>query len=44
MVVDSIPDGYQGTARPGWYRVNLGCVDEIDVETLAITRIDGRSL
>lgn len=26
------------------YRVNLGCVDEIDVLSLAITVIDGRAM
>ncbi len=29
--------------RPGHYRVNLGCVDEVDALALAIDVIDGRS-
>lgn len=32
-----------GTATPGRYRVNLGCVDDIDTLTLEIRLIDGRS-
>jgi hypothetical protein len=31
------------TTAPGEYRVNLGCVDELDPSTLAITHIDGKS-
>lgn len=31
------------TGRPGHYRVNLGCVDEIDSLALKIDVIDGRS-
>ncbi len=42
-VVASIPDDYVGTAKPGYYRVNLGCVDDLDVGALALTLIDGRS-
>src|SRR5207253_2857712 len=29
--------------KPGHYRVNLGCIDEIDPLALAITLIDGRA-
>ena len=29
--------------RPGHYRINLGCIDDIDPLTLAIDLIDGRS-
>jgi hypothetical protein len=42
--VASVPPEYTGPARPGDYRVNLGCVDDLDVLTLAIEVIDGRSL
>jgi hypothetical protein len=42
-VVAFIPDGYVGTARPGYYRVNLGCVHDLDVYALDIRLIDGRS-
>jgi hypothetical protein len=31
------------TERPGHYRVNLGCVDGIDPQSLHISLIDGRS-
>jgi hypothetical protein len=30
--------------KPGRYRVNLGCVDELDVLGLDVAMIDGRSL
>ena len=42
-VVSAIPDDYRGTARPGYYRVNLGCVHDLDVYALDIGLIDGRS-
>lgn len=29
--------------RPGHYRINLGCVEEIDLESLEIRLIDGRA-
>lgn len=29
---------------PGHYRVNLGCIDEVDTDRLDITLFDGRSL
>jgi hypothetical protein len=41
--VASVPADYTGQARPGDYRVNLGCVHGLDVLTLAIEVIDGRS-
>jgi hypothetical protein len=31
------------TATPGHYRVNLGCIDDLDTLTLEIRLIDGRS-
>jgi hypothetical protein len=34
---------HDATAKPGHYRVNLGCVDGLDPLALAITLIDGRS-
>jgi hypothetical protein len=34
---------HDGTARPGHYRVNLGCVDGLDIFALSIRLIDGRS-
>jgi hypothetical protein len=34
---------HEATAKPGHYRVNLGCVDGIDPLALAITLIDGRA-
>lgn len=41
--VASLPDGYQGRAKIGDRRVNLGCIDGLDPLALAITVIDGRS-
>ena len=34
---------HDGTAKPGHYRVNLGCVEELDVLALPTELIDGRS-
>ena len=42
--VASVPPNYVGPARPGYYRINLGCVENIDVYALEIEVIDGRSL
>lgn len=42
--VASVPPDYTGRARPGDYRVNLGCVHDLDVLTLDIEVLDGRSL
>jgi hypothetical protein len=42
--VASVPPDYQGPARPGDYRVNLGCVHDLDVLTLDIQVINGRAL
>lgn len=42
-IVDNVPDGYKGPAQPGCYRINLGCVDGLDVYALAISVVDGRS-
>jgi hypothetical protein len=41
--VASLPDGYQGRAKIGDRRVNLGCVDGLNPLELEITVIDGRS-
>ncbi len=35
---------HDGTAEPGKYRVNLGCVDELDVRKLPLRIFDGRNL
>jgi hypothetical protein len=43
MEVASVPATYQGPARPGDRRVNLGCIDSLDPLALEITVIDGRS-
>jgi hypothetical protein len=43
-IVASVPPDYVGPARPGDYRINLGCVENIDVYGLEIEVIDGRSL
>jgi hypothetical protein len=34
---------HDGTAKPGHYRVNLGCIDGVDVLALPVVIIDGRS-
>ena len=41
--IASVPPGYEGPAKPGDYRVNLGCVDDLDVLGLDVDVIDGRS-
>ena len=41
--VASIPADYQGSAKPGNCRVNLGCVDDLDGLALSIELVDGRS-
>ncbi len=35
---------HQTKRQPGWYRVNLGCVDGVDVLTLPYDVFDGASL
>lgn len=30
--------------NPGEYRVNLGCIEEVDINTLDITTFDGKSI
>ena len=42
-VVAAVPPEYDGPAKPGDYRINLGCVEDLDVLTLQIDVIDGRS-
>ena len=42
-IVTAVPEGYDGPARPGDYRVNLGCLDGLDVLALEISVIDGRA-
>ena len=42
--VASLPPDYEGAAKIGDYRVNLGCVHELDVFALEVEVIDGRSL
>ncbi len=44
LVVRSVPPAYDGPARPGDRRVNLGCLDGVDVFALSVEIIDGRSL
>jgi len=41
--VAKIPPTCTGPARPEDYRINLGCVQELDVYALDIQMIDGRS-
>ena len=42
--VASVPPGYEGPARPGDHRVNLGCVHDLDVLSLTVQIIDGKAL
>jgi hypothetical protein len=42
-VVLNVPRSYDGPARVGDRRVNLGCVDALDVLGLRIDVVDGRS-
>jgi hypothetical protein len=42
--VTSVPPDYRGPARPGDYRVNLGCVHDLDVLSLDIQVINGKAL
>jgi hypothetical protein len=42
--VASVPPDYDGAARPGDYRVNLGCVEDLDVFVLDIEVINGKTL
>ena len=42
--VVSVPPDYQGPARPGDYRINLGCVHDLDVLSLDIQVINGKAL
>jgi len=41
--IAKIPPDYTGPAKPGYYRINLGCVKEVDVFALDIDLVDGRS-
>ena len=41
--VASVPPTYEGPAQPGDYRVNRGCVQDLDVLSLDVDVIDGRS-
>jgi hypothetical protein len=34
---------HDATAKPGHYRINLGCVQDLDVLSLPIEVIDGRA-
>ena len=42
--VASVPADYDGPARPGDYRINLGCVHDVDVLALDIEVINGKAL
>jgi len=44
VTVAAVPPTYVGAAKPGYYRINLGCVEGLDVYALDIEIIDGRSL
>jgi hypothetical protein len=41
--IASVPPDYEGAGRPGDYRLNLGCVHDLDVFALEIEVVDGRS-
>lgn len=42
--VASVPPDYRGSARPGDYRINLGCVHDLDVLSLDIEVLNGKDL
>ena len=42
--VASVPPDYPGPARAGDYRLNLGCVHDLDVLSLDIQVINGKAL
>jgi hypothetical protein len=44
ITVAAVPPTYAGKAKPGYYRIDLGCVESFDVYALDIEAIDGRSL
>jgi hypothetical protein len=41
--IASVPSTYDGPAKPGDRRINLGCVHDLDVFGLRIQTVDGRS-
>jgi hypothetical protein len=43
-LVTSVPAGYQGLAKPGARRVNLGCVVGLDPLLLKVEILNGRAL
>lgn len=43
IVIAGLPADYDGPARVGDYRINLGCVHELDMGKLQLSLIDGRS-
>jgi hypothetical protein len=43
MTVAALPEGYGGVAKVGDYRVNLGCVEGLEVLELDIEVVDGRA-
>jgi hypothetical protein len=42
--IASLPPDYRGPAKPGDYRINLGCVQDLDALSLDIEILEGRSL
>ena len=42
-MVAKVPASYEGPAKPGDRRINLGCVHDLDVLALEIAVVDGRS-
>ena len=43
-LIAKLPPSYQGSARVGDRRINLGCVHDLDVFALELTLVDGKSL
>lgn len=35
---------HQTLRKPGHYRVNLGCIDEIDTNSISVELFDGKSI
>jgi hypothetical protein len=42
-LIAKVPADYDGPGRPGYRRVNLGCVNGLDAYALEIRLVDGRS-
>lgn len=44
QVVAKLPPSYEGAAKVGDRRINLGCVPDVDVFALEVRLVDGKSM